>query len=461
VARQLSQAWRAALAAGLVMAIAQAEGDPILVFVPTLEASALIDQAPIEDGGAEFSVWGSTAKPEHYYALRLPNQLEVRPLPRLGNTDLSEGFLQAVTTLDPARPAFRPFQLGSNFFIFSYDWRRHLGDEIAPALADALVQYARIRSEATGQPIENVRFVIVAHGAGGLVARTLLSQRPRLASHILRLYLVATPNLGTVSTLAPLLSGAVEGREKEKSRPATHGFLLASPAWGRVPMAEAKLIAVTLPSLYQLLPLRETSWLRYYPDDSPSRVSEDDLLTVGTWKDYWPSAEKEKSLFIEPHLSKLAGSGEDPTKWQYLQDMEFLKLQQILARTREWRLQLGKLSYTDQLLTRPGEKSRLRLVVGRGVRTPSGIISEGTGERTVTRFTHDPEITGDGIVTTVSAIEDLHNEDQVAFIDGVPHYAIPSHEAFLRVLLTELTPLTSKPAVKPAKPRSRLPATVP
>lgn len=131
-------------------------------------------------------------------------------------------------------------------FQFPYDWRRDLAENAAAlerfiAAKRVLVEAEMARRYGRREP---VRFDIVAHSMGGLVARYYLrygSEAPpadgsvpwRGSAGIDRLVLIATPNAGSIDSLQRLVEGA------------HYSFLL--------PRFPAALLG-TMPGVYQLLP---------------------------------------------------------------------------------------------------------------------------------------------------------------------------------------------------------------
>lgn len=85
-----------------------------------------------------------------------------------------------------------------SLFVFAYDWRRSISDDLAPQLAD-YVQCVR-----TFYPGGNVN--IVAHSMGGLVARRYILQYPNTHS-VNKLITIATPWLGAPKAINTLETG--------------------------------------------------------------------------------------------------------------------------------------------------------------------------------------------------------------------------------------------------------------
>lgn len=433
--------------------------DHILVFVPAYEGSALFDPALAKEEDDIPCVWGSLdaiRRQELYFAIRMPNRLVARPMYKAGPLDIYGRFFSQLTQRQPRQRAFFPYQRDKDLFFFAYDWRQDIGTVTAPLLAAQLEEYAKIYAKAGGgTPGVAPKFVLISHSMGGLVVRTMLSQNPRLAERVERLFLVGTPNLGSVKAIQTLLVGPGGLRENPVDFPASLLRWLPS----NVDPLATKLVAITRPSLYELLPMRDPNWTRVDAEGHSLRVSLDDLLTIGTWKFYWPSAAAEREKFLDPWFTRFAQGPHEPLarrKWEFCQDANFTELQNILALVREWRLQLGTLGYTDKLLTRPGENSRLRLVASRGTKTPTGIISEGAGDETRTRFLVEGD--GDGTVTYESAVEDI-DDARVFAVRDVPHGKMLSSPEIVDYLVDELTAIIPPPSLRHSIPETR--ATIP
>ena len=135
-------------------------------------------------------------------------------------------------------------------FQFAYDWRRDNVENARLLHQFILEKKTSVESERRkryGNNIEPVRFDIVAHSMGGLVARYYLQYgdadlpddgtTPTAtwagAEHVERLVMIATPNAGSLDTIANFVHGEKLSR-----------FL---------PHYEAAILG-TMPALYQLLP---------------------------------------------------------------------------------------------------------------------------------------------------------------------------------------------------------------
>ena len=174
------------------------------------------------------------------------------------------------------------------------------------------------------------------------------------------------------------------------------------------------------------------------------RISAQELLTIGPWEPYWPTAEIERRLYLDDWLKKRQDEARKqivPADWEYCQDPDLPKLQQILAQVRDWRLRMGSLSYTNTLLSMPGEPSRLRVIVGTGLKTPTGIITEGSHDASLARYTYEPDNDGDETVTGASALDDLHpDSDHIKLLHNVAHGKLMPDPQFLDYFYLELSP---------------------
>ncbi len=412
----------------------------IIVLVPGYEGSALFDPSLVKEGGETPCVWGSFTAFRHqefYFALRMPNYLEARPLLRAGPIDVYGTFMKTLGQRHDRYPNFKPYTRNRDLFLFAYDWRQDIGTVTAPLLAQTLERYTKIYQQYSSEK-SAPHFILVAHSMGSLVARTMLIQHPELAEKIDRLYLVGPPNEGSVKAIKTILVGPGGLNETKLDFPMS--FLKFFP--NDVTALTTKLVAITRPSIYELLPFQNFTWKNKNADGSSYSISASQLLESATWKPFWPTAEEEEREYITPWLHHFMGGEhepKDPAVWEFCQNDENLK--KILHEVSSWRSQLGALSETDKILTKPGEKSRLRLVVGRGLATPTGIISEGTDSHLSYQYTFDGDSDGDQTVLLSSALDDLKNKDQIFFLEKVAHAQLINHSTFLDYLLQNLSEL--------------------
>ena len=170
------------------------------------------------------------------------------------------------------------------FYVFAYDWRR---DNVESARL--LVRRIQDLKRRLGQP--DLRFNIIAHSMGGLIARyaarygdaDLPAEGAQLrptwagASHISKIFMFGTPNEGSADAFATLLEGysLTEGLRRRL-------YLLNTLS------REA---AITVPSIFQLLPHGTTA--RFLDENlQPIKI---DIYDPEVWRRYnWsPYADKD------------------------------------------------------------------------------------------------------------------------------------------------------------------------
>ena len=176
-------------------------------------------------------------------------------------------------------------------FQFDYDWRRDIV-ESAKSLDRFIQEKTRYVQEETekrfGIKLENVKFDIVAHSMGGLVARYYLryggadlpedGSLPELtwagARHVDHLIMISTPNAGSLGSLQNLISGV----SPETLFPHYSAAVLG-----------------TMPSMYELLPRgRHRPLMR--ADGEPVT----DLFDPELWKSQqWGLADPEQDEFLK------------------------------------------------------------------------------------------------------------------------------------------------------------------
>jgi hypothetical protein len=420
----------------------------VLVFIPAYEGSKLYDPNLDKTGSDPVCVWGDLGAiraSKLYFALRNPNPLTAGPMLSAGPIDVYSDFIENMTESQDT-PGFRPYTKDADFFTFWYDWRQEIATVTAPQLGKALEQYAKIHEQKTGIPAPDTKFILVAHSMGGLVARTFLSENPDWADRIGGMYLVGTPNLGSVKSIQTVVVGPGGLKENAISFPASLLNLLPND----VDVNITKLTAISRPSLYELLPFEDPHWECVAADGTRRRVSAQELLTIGPWEPYWPTPEIERRLYLDDWLKKRMAEGRKKINlpdWEYCQDASLRPLQRMLVQVRDWRLRMGALSYTNTLLTAPGQPSRLKVVVGTGLKTPTGVITEGTHDNATARYTYEPDNDGDETVTSISALDDLRaGAKNVKLLNGVTHGKLMTDPNFLDYFYGELS---HEPMVQP------------
>lgn len=386
----------------------------VLVFVPAYEGCELFDPTLESD---PVCVWGNIdtfLSAKRYFALRLPNRLEARTMRSVGPIDIYGRFIDSMTHSCGDAPGFTPYTEGSDFFVFNYDWRLDLATSCAPQLGRALDRYARIHAAKTGIPAGKTRFIIVTHSMGGLVARTLLGEQPQWAPRIKRLYLVGSPNAGSVKAIGTLVNGP------DSLRNYASGFagMLLHLVPTSVDQKVTKLTGITRPSLYELLPTGDPHWTRVI-DGRSERMT--DAYATAPWKRYWPSAELEQRLFIDGWLKPREAEKRKQIiepDWIYCRDKS--ALDRLMDEARDWRRKMGTLRDTDELLTESGA-SRLRLIASTGLKTPCGVLTTGTHDGSRGYYPDTTEA-GDGTVELARVLEGMPSTSpNVKLLKGVAH----------------------------------------
>jgi pimeloyl-ACP methyl ester carboxylesterase len=172
------------------------------------------------------------------------------------------------------------------YYLFAYDWRRD-NVESARKLAAKIEEIKR----RTNKP--DLRFDIIAHSMGGLIARyyamygerdVLGDERPRPdwrgAQSIGCLALIGTPNAGSMDALRSLI----------------YGYSITEAGKPRISLFKSlgRATIFTTASVYQLLPRKETA--RFY--DAKLDPIKLDLYDAQTWKRYqWSAA-------FDPEITK-------------------------------------------------------------------------------------------------------------------------------------------------------------
>jgi pimeloyl-ACP methyl ester carboxylesterase len=368
----------------------------------------------------------------------MPNPLVAKPMLAVGPIDIYRKFVATMTEPHDDAPSFSSYTQGTDFFTFTYDWRQEMATVTAPLLDQALENYARIHERATGIPARETKFILVAHSMGGLVARTLLSEKPEWASRISRLYLVGTPNAGSVKAIRTVVIGPDSLKEYARGFPGVLLNLLPT----NVDQNVTKLVGITRPSLYELLPMGDPDWRATQANGAVRSMSAEDVLKAASWEPYWPSAQLEKKLFLDGWLRDREQEGRkkiDPVDWEFCQDPGYGKLKALLSQVAAWRHVMGPLSRTESLLTRSGQSSRLRLVLSTGVKTPTGVISEGEHDAAQAYYIYDAKNDGDGTVERARVIDDLDPASPlIKRLHGVPHGRLMIDAGFLTYLTGEL-----------------------
>lgn len=172
------------------------------------------------------------------------------------------------------------------FFVFPYDWRR---DNVESARL--LIQRIETLKRKIGKP--DLKFNIIAHSMGGLISRYAAmygnanipagTPRPSWAGarHLDKVFLIGTPNEGSLRSFEALLNGVgyIGG-----------GF--------KLPFVQdlTRFDVFTVPSIYQLLP-HEESMLAYDEELKPLKI---DIYDPNAWEEYdwtiWKDKDFEKKF---------------------------------------------------------------------------------------------------------------------------------------------------------------------
>jgi pimeloyl-ACP methyl ester carboxylesterase len=392
--------------------VAKQTGKPPIIFIPGITGSELVDRT------TGVKLWPDLF-PENKAALALP----------IASTTLSENRDEVVASavIESARLIkFMPeigiygalFKALENqggyrrgdidapapdgdhdtYYLFAYDWRRD-NVESARKLAEKIDEIKR----RTNRP--DLRFDIIAHSMGGLIARyfamyggadALGQQQPRPdwrgAQSIGRMVLFGTPNAGSMDALRTLIYGySITGADS----PRVNLF----KSLGRATI-------FTAPSVYQLLPRRRSA--RFY--DAKLEPVKIDLYDIETWKRYRWSAAFDPEIAKRELKSSLKRFGESeghPAAEKTLALREAY-LQSVLKRAANFQEALDAAGA-------PPETLRLHLIGGDCEPTSAGaLIVDVKGEtRTFFNPSHIPRplrkeafnklfVPGDGRVTRQS-----------------------------------------------------------
>jgi pimeloyl-ACP methyl ester carboxylesterase len=163
-----------------------------------------------------------------------------------------------------------------------------------------LDDYARIHECKTNIPASQTKFIIVTHSMGGLVARTFLSEYPEWASP--RLCLVGSPNAGSVEAIRTVVVGPDSLKMYATGFPGVFLNLVQT----NVDQNVTKLVGITRPSLYELLPFDDPHWQSRQAGGTSRRMNAQDILDASSWETYWPSAQLERKLFLADDRSAIS-----------------------------------------------------------------------------------------------------------------------------------------------------------
>jgi pimeloyl-ACP methyl ester carboxylesterase len=264
-------------------------------------------------------------------------------------------------------------------FQFAYDWRRDNVENARLLHQFILEKKAYVeaeRRERHGSDFQPVRFDIVAHSMGGLVARYYLQYGdadlpedgsvPDVtwngAKHVDRLIMIATPNAGALDTIANLVQGETLSR-----------FL---------PRYEAAILG-TMPSLYQLLPRT-----RQRPVVTDGDRRSPDLMDPQVWAQFrWGLMDPRQNVVLSHLLPQTSDRGAR-------QKIAFDHLSKCLNRAKLFHQAMD-------VPAKPPAGTSIHLIAGDAHPTTSQFRVDGRGTLTVTEW--QP---GDGRVSRASALMD-------------------------------------------------------
>ncbi len=299
-------------------------------------------------------------------------------------------------------------------FQFAYDWRRDVVEN-AQKLYDFIHQrreYVREMNRVVfGVETEHIKFNLVAHSMGGLVARYFLrfgnadlpedGSLPPVtwagANLINKLILIGTPNAGALESLESLLGGS-------RFPP---GF----------PKYEAALLG-TMPAMYQLLP--RTRHCRIRPKQRPNLVV--DVFDLNVWERYhWGLLDPQQDRVLKWLLPNVMNPKD---RYQIAKD----HLRKVLTRTQQ----------LHAALDQPADPPHLpiQLVAGDSVPTHAvSLVDELTGH--VEPWQTAP---GDGTVLRSSALLDERSD-----VSWTPRIQSPIAWSRVHFLFTNHLGLTKDP----------------
>ena len=304
---------------------------------------------------------------------------------------------------------------GYSSFQFAYDWRRDNVENARLLHKFILEKKAYVeaeRRERHGKDFEPVRFDIVAHSMGGLVARYYLQygdadlpadgSTPQVtwagARHVDRLVMIATPNAGALDAIANLVHGETLSR-----------FL---------PRYEAAILG-TMPSLYQLLPRT-----RQRPVIAEGDRRAVDILDPRVWAQFrWGLMDPRQQVVLRDLLPGV----DDPSQRQKI---AYDHLTKCLQRAKVFHQALD-------LPAKPPAGTSIHLIAGDAHPTTTQFRVDQRGTLTITAW--QP---GDGRVSRPSALMDERFSTGVKW---TPRLVSPIAWSNVNFLFADHLGLTSDP----------------
>lgn len=300
-------------------------------------------------------------------------------------------------------------------FQFAYDWRRDNVENARLLHKFILEKKAYVeaeRRERHGEDFQPVRFDIVAHSMGGLVARYYLQygdadlpedgSEPNVtwagAKNVDRLVMIATPNAGSLDALSNLINGETLSR-----------FL---------PRYEASILG-TMPSLYQLLPRTRQ---RPVITDGDRRTV--DIMDPQVWAHFrWGMMDPRQQVLLRDLLPEVADPDERRT-------IAYDHLTKCLKRAKTFHEAMDTPA-------KPPAGTSIHLIAGDAHPTTTQFRVDNRGTLTVTAW--QP---GDGRVSRPSALMDERFSTGVKW---TPRLSSPIAWSNVNFLFADHLGLTSDP----------------
>ena len=130
----------------------------------------------------------------------------------------------------------------------------------------------------------------------------------------------------------------------------------------------------------------------------------------------------------------------EAAEWEYCQDPGYEKLKRILSQVATWRHVMGRLSHTNALLTSSGEASRLKVILSTGLRTPTGVVTEGSHDASWADYVYETDKAGDGTVEEARVLDDVEATSPIIErFHGVPHARLMIDPQLLSYFTRELS----------------------